>query len=207
MRLEQELSHGLRKLALELSDTARAKLLAYVVLLDKWNRTYNLTAVRDPADMIPRHLLDSLSILAFIDDTRVVDLGTGAGLPGIPLAVARGDLRLTLIDSNAKKIRFLRQVVHELQLTNVTLVHERAEQWRPAQGFPVLTARAFDSIPDMLARCRHLAAPGARFLAMKGVYPQEEIAALEGCYGRPRVEVLAVPGLDAARHLVIVTMP
>lgn len=206
MRLEPLLARGLYDLALDLPKATQAKLLSYVRMLDKWNRTYNLTAVRDPEQMVPRHLLDSLSILPFVSGARVADIGTGAGLPGIPLAIARDDLQFTLIDSNAKKIRFVKQAVHELKLTNVVSVHERVEKLVLADGYPVLVARAFDAIPDMLARCRHLAAPGGRFLAMKGVYPQKEIAALGGRHGQPRVETLAVPGLDAARHLVVITL-
>lgn len=206
MRLEPLLARGLYDLALDLPKATQAKLLSYVRMLDKWNRTYNLTAVRDPEQMVPRHLLDSLSILPFVSGARVADIGTGAGLPGIPLAIARDDLQFTLIDSNAKKIRFVKQAVYELKLTNVVSVHERVEKLVLADGYPVLVARAFDAIPDMLARCRHLAAPGGRFLAMKGVYPQKEIAALGGRHGQPRVETLAVPGLDAARHLVVITL-
>ena len=206
MRLEPMLARGLYDLALDLPKATQAKLLSYVRMLDKWNRTYNLTAVRDPEQMVPRHLLDSLSILPFVSGARVADIGTGAGLPGIPLAIARDDLQFTLIDSNAKKIRFVKQAVHELKLTNVVSEHERVEKLVLADGYPVLVARAFDAIPDMLARCRHLAAPGGRFLAMKGVYPQKEIAALGGRHGQPRVETLAVPGLDAARHLVVITL-
>jgi 16S rRNA (guanine527-N7)-methyltransferase len=206
MQLEHLLARGVCELALDLPKATQARLLSYVRMLDKWNRTYNLTAVRDPEQMVPRHLLDSLSILPFLGGARVADIGTGAGLPGIPLALARDDLHFTLIDSNSKKIRFVRQAVHELKLKNVVVLHERVEEMTRSDGFPVLVARAFDAIPDMLARCRHLAAPGGRLLAMKGVYPQEEIAALEGRYGEPRVESLTVPGLDAARHLVMITL-
>ncbi|HSW51993.1 MAG TPA: 16S rRNA (guanine(527)-N(7))-methyltransferase RsmG, partial [Sulfuricaulis sp.] len=165
---------------------------------------YNLTAVRDPEQMVPRHLLDSLSVLPYLQGPRVLDIGTGAGLPGIPLALARPDLEFTLLDSNAKKTRFATQALHELGLKNVAVVQERVEKFHPAEKFDTLIARAFASIPDMLAASRHLCAPHGRFLVMKGVFPQEELAAVTDGY-RAEVKALTIPGLDAARHMVILT--
>lgn len=206
MPLKPLLARGARELGLELAVEVQQKLLAFIDLLAKWNQTYNLTAVRDPEQMVARHLLDSLSILPHLDAPRALDIGTGAGLPGIPLALARPELGLTLLDSNSKKIRFITQAVHELGLNNVEVVHARVENFVPPERFPVLVARAFDAIPDMLARIRHLAVPGGRLFAMKGVYPRDEIAALGDRYPAPQVKTLKVPGLDAARHLIIISL-
>lgn len=202
MKLEKRLQQGLREMGLELPPAAVEKLLNFLQLLEKWNQAYNLTAVRDPEQMVPRHLLDSLSVLPYLQGPRVLDIGTGAGLPGIPLALARPDLEFTLLDSNAKKTRFATQALHELGLKNVAVVQERVEKFHPAEKFDTLIARAFASIPDMLAASRHLCAPNGRFLVMKGVFPQEELAAVTDGY-RAEVKALAIPGLDAARHMVI----
>jgi len=202
MKLEKRLQQGLREMGLDLPPPATEKLLNFLQLLEKWNQTYNLTAVRDPEQMVPRHLLDSLSVLPYLQGPRVLDIGTGAGLPGIPLALARPDLEFTLLDSNAKKTRFATQALHELGLKNVAVVQERVEKFHPAEKFDTLIARAFASIPDMLAASRHLCAPNGRFLVMKGVFPQEELAAVTDGY-RAEVKALTIPGLDAARHMVI----
>lgn len=204
MTLEKRLEQGLREMGIDLAPVIRQKLLKFLQYLEKWNRTYNLTAVRDPEQMVPRHLLDSLSVLSYLQGSRVLDIGTGAGLPGIPLALARPALAFTLLDSNAKKTRFVTQAVHELGLKNVQVVQERVEKFHPAEKFDTLIARAFASIPDMLAASRHLCAPRGRFLLMKGVFPQEELAVVTDGY-QAEVKALHVPGLDAARHLVIVT--
>ena len=184
----------------------RQRLLAFVRLLAKWNAAYNLTAVRDPEAMIARHLLDSLVLLPYLQGPRVLDIGTGPGLPGIPLAVARPDFSFTLLDANAKKTRFVTQAVGELGLKNVEVVQSRVENYRPEQKFDTLVARAFSSIADMLKNTRHLCAPDGRFLAMKGVYPDEELAALPADFAVHEVLALKVPGLDAARHLAIITL-
>lgn len=202
MKLEKRLQQGMHEMGLELPPPAVEKLLNFLQLLEKWNKTYNLTAVRDPEQMVSRHLLDSLSVLPFLQGPRVLDIGTGAGLPGIPLALARPDLEFTLLDSNAKKTRFATQALHELGLKNVAVVQERVEKFHPAEKFDTLIARAFASIPDMLAASRHLCAPHGRFLVMKGVFPQEELAAVTDEY-RAEVKALTIPGLDAARHMVI----
>jgi len=203
VNLEKKLELGLQDMGIILAPSIRQKLLMFLQYLEKWNSTYNLTAVRDPEQMVPRHLLDSLSVLPFLQGSRVLDIGTGAGLPGIPLALARPELAFTLLDSNAKKTRFVTQATHELGLQNVQVVQERVEKFHPAEKFDTLIARAFASIPDMLAASRHLCAPHGRFLLMKGVFPQEELAAVTGGY-QAEVKALRVPGLDAARHLVIV---
>ncbi len=202
MKPEKLLRQGLQEMGVDLPAPALEKLLAFLALLEKWNRSYNLTAVRDPEQMVPRHLLDSLTVLPYLQGPRVLDIGTGAGLPGIPLALARPDLAFTLLDSNAKKTRFATQAMHELGLKNVIIVQERVEKFHPETKFDTLIARAFASIPDMLAASRHLCAAQGRFLVMKGVFPQEELAAVTDGY-RAEVKALHIPGLDAARHLVI----
>ncbi len=202
MKLEKRLQQGLRDMGLDLPPPAVEKLLSFLQLLDKWNQAYNLTAVRDPEQMVSRHLLDSLSVLPYLQGPSVLDIGSGAGLPGIPLALARPDIEFTLLDSNAKKTRFITQALHELGLKNVAVAQERVEKFHPAEKFDTLIARAFASIPDMLAASRHLCAPHGRILIMKGVFPQEELAAVTDGY-RSEVKALTIPGLDAARHLVI----
>ena len=206
MRLEQRLHQGIIDLGLDLPAVAERQLLQYVQLLAKWNQAYNLTAVRAPDDMVTRHLLDSLVLLPYVQGPRVLDIGTGPGLPGIPLAVARPDCSLTLLDANAKKTRFVTQAVGELGLKNVEVVQNRVENYRPVEKFDTLVARAFSSIADMLTNARHLCAPGGRFLAMKGVYPEEELAAIPADFVVRDVVALQVPGLDAARHLAIITL-
>jgi 16S rRNA (guanine527-N7)-methyltransferase len=202
--LQIALQEGLHALGLALVPDVQEKLIAYIELLAKWNQAYNLTAVRDRQQMIARHLLDSLAILPLVHGPRVLDIGSGAGLPGIPLAMARPDISFVLLDSNAKKTRFLVQAVAELGLKNVEVIQERAEKYRPAVKFDTLIARAFAGIADMLSVSAPLCAPGGRWLAMKGVYPQEELSAIPPGY-TIETQQLQVPGLDAARHVVIIT--
>ncbi len=203
MKLEQRLHRGLQEMGLALPPAIETRLLDYLRLLEKWNRAYNLTAVRDPQEMVGRHLLDSLTVLPYVKGPRVLDVGTGAGLPGIPLALALPALHFTLLDSNAKKTRFVTQAAHALGLANVTVVHARAEQFQPPERFDTVIARALASIPDMLAATRHLCASGGRWLAMKGVFPQEELAGIPADYAA-EAKSLKIPGLAAARHVVII---
>lgn len=198
-----KLRRGLKELGLDLAPAVQDGLIEYVHVLEKWNRTYNLTAVRDPEDMVTRHLLDSLAIAPYVRGRRVADLGTGAGLPGIPLALALPDRQFTLIDSNAKKLRFVRHAAGLLGLANVAAVQTRIEQYRPEIKFDTLVCRAFAGISDVLAASRHLCAEDGEFLIMKGAYPHAELAALPAGFVVLRVAPLHVPGLDAARHLVI----
>ena len=185
---------------LALPDGTQAKLLAYLELLAKWNRAYNLTAVRDPAEMVTRHLLDSLAVLPFVHATTLADLGSGAGLPGIPLAIAQPDLAVTLIESNGKKARFLREAVRTLPLPNVTVREARVQD--AAGPFATVTARAFASLGDMLAWGGHLLAPDGRWLAMKGRIDPEELSAIPADFRVLVVRRLEVPGIDGERHLV-----
>lgn len=188
-----------------LPDAARNRLIAYLALLTRWNQAFNLTAVRDPEAMVPRHLLDSLAVLPWVADGPVLDLGTGAGLPGIPLALARPALAFTLLDGNGKKVRFVRQAVAELGLGNCTAVQARARTYRPPAKFATIVARAVAPLAGLCAECTHLAAPGARLLALKGRRPADELAALPA-HAAVAVHRLGVPGADGARHLIVVPL-
>jgi 16S rRNA (guanine527-N7)-methyltransferase len=202
--LEQRLLPGL--VALELSDRPAlvTSLLRYLCLLDKWNQAFNLTAVRDPLEMVTLHLLDSLSVRPWLQGDRVLDAGTGAGLPGIPLALAEPARRFVLLDSSAKKTRFVRHALGELSLDNVEVVQARAEAWQPDAPFATVISRAFTALPEFVARCAHLTAPGGRLLAMKGRSPDTELSTLPAGWRASEVTALSVPGLDARRHIVVV---
>jgi 16S rRNA (guanine527-N7)-methyltransferase len=200
--LRQRLVDGLAALPLDLPADRLDRLLAYVALLARWNAAYNLSAVRDPAEMVTRHLLDSLAILPQVRGATLADLGAGAGLPGIPLAIADPARAVTLVDSNGKKARFLRAAVRELGLANVRVVEDRVENVRGQ--FDCVTARAFASLADMLAWGGHLLAPGGTWLALKGRRPDDELASVPPAFAVRDVVALAVPGLDAARHVVII---
>jgi 16S rRNA (guanine527-N7)-methyltransferase len=200
--LRQRFSAGLAALHLDVPDAAVAKLLAYVELLHRWNGTYNLSAVRDPAEMVTRHLLDSLAIVPHVHGTTLADLGTGAGLPGIPLAIVTPQRAVTLVDSNGKKTRFLRAAVRELGLANVRVAESRVED--VPGTFDCITARAFASLADMLSWGGHLLAPDGVWLALKGRFPQDELAAVPTGFRVDAVIPLAVPGLDAERHVVVI---
>lgn len=184
----------------------KQRLLTWIELLVKWNRAYNLTSVTDPHDMVVRHLLDSLSVLPFAGEGRLLDAGTGAGLPGLPLAVFRPDLDVTLLDSGGKKIRFLNHVTRELGLANVETVQARLEEYRPETPPDTVVSRAFASLADFAVAARHLLRPGARLLAMKGRAPRSELEALPGWLEVDAVEELAVPGLQEQRHLVMMSL-
>lgn len=199
-----ELSSGLTDLGLP-AEPLSGRLLDYLALLDRWNKTYNLTAVRDPREMLSRHLLDSLSMWRHVADGKLADLGTGPGLPGIPLALANPRLQVTLVESIAKKTRFQREVVRQLGLTNVRVVESRAEAVDEPGAYDQITARAMDTLAGILAVGGHLLAPDGRLLAMKGQRPDAEIAALPPGWRVESVQALTVPGLEGDRHLVTVT--
>ena len=202
MSLEKMLADGAQALGIELSSVQQQQLLDYVGLLNKWNKAYNLTAVREPAEMVVRHLLDSLSVLPHVQATEIVDVGTGAGIPGIPLAIALPALKVTLLDSNGKKTRFAKQAALELGLANVEVVQARAEQYRNAT--PQVISRAFASLPDMLEVAGPLLAPGGRMLAMKAALTDVEMAGVQAPWQAQRI-TLKVPGLDERRQLIILT--
>ncbi len=203
MNVEQQLAAGVAALGLALPKGAEAKLLAYLALLDKWNRVYNLTAVRDAERMVSHHLLDSLAAVPYFRGETVLDVGSGGGLPGIPLAIARPELQVTLIDSIAKKTAFLLQAKAELGLANLNVVTGRVEDFRSETGFDVITSRAFSDLKEFVTLTRHLLRPGGRWLAMKGLYPNEEIALLPHGVKVSADHALVVPGLDASRHLIV----
>lgn len=190
--------------ALGLPDMLLAdRLLEYLALLTRWNAAYNLTAIREPAQMLTLHLLDSLSIAPFVRG-RLADIGAGAGLPGIPLALARPDLDVTCVESNGKKVRFQRQVQRQLGLPNLHPVQARAEDFLPTAPFDCLVSRAFGSLAQFVRVGGHLLAPGGRLLAMKGAEPADEIAALPAGWRITATHALVVPGLDAQRRLLVI---
>jgi len=202
--LDRRLEKGVAELGLSLGREGRSKLLQYLALLEKWNQVYNLTAIRGREKMVSGHLLDCLAVIPYLTGTRLLDIGSGAGFPGIPVAVARPDIQVVLLDSNHKKAAFLRQAVAELQLKNATVVCERVEAWRAAEKFDCIISRAFAELAEFIALTKHLLAPGGVLAAMKGVYPFEEIERLPPDFRLRQVHAFAVPGLEAERHLVLI---
>ncbi len=206
MSLETSLAQGLQALDIECPLEVRGRLLDYVRLLAKWNRVYNLTAVREPQEMVQRHLLDSLAVLphlrALPAKKRVLDVGTGGGLPGIPLALMSPQVDFVLLDSNGKKTRFVRQAVVELGLQNVEVVHARVEEFHPGQPFDVVISRAFSSLREMVEKAGVYCGSDGILLAMKGVRPQQELVELPAGFMLRKSQRLLVPGLDEERHLI-----
>ena len=208
-KLAETLVVGAEALGLALSQQQQQKLLAYLSLMAKWNRTYNLTALREPAQMMSHHLLDSLAaVQAFAGAANVLDVGAGGGLPGIVLAIwaaeAYPSMRVSMIDTVHKKTAFLTQAKAELQLSNVSVYTARVEALQVDQPFDVITSRAFAELNDFINWSQHLLAPGGRYIAMKGLLPQDEIARLPAGWQVIKTEALRVPGLDAERHLVFI---
>jgi 16S rRNA (guanine527-N7)-methyltransferase len=203
--LAAAIAEGLGAMAIDLPDAARERLEKHLELIAKWNRVHNLTAVRETEQMVILHLLDSLSVLPHLEGARnVLDVGTGPGLPGIPVAIARPEMKVTLLDSSHKKCAFLQQAKIELGLDNVEIACERVENWKPAQRFDAVVSRAFSDLADFVAQAQHVVAPGGRLIAMKGVYPFDEIARVPASHRVASVIELKVPRLDAKRHLVFV---
>ena len=203
--MKEQLKELLEQAQLTLSESQIDQQLALVGLLDKWNKAYNLTSVRNPKDMLPRHIMDSLAVRHYIQGQRFIDVGTGPGLPGLPLAIAEPDKEFVLLDSLGKRIRFIRQVCHELKLTNVTPVQARVEDYQDEKKFDGVISRAFASLNDMLSWCEHLPSDKGRFYALKGLYPQEELDELSANYKTESIEQINVPGIDASRHIVIIS--
>lgn len=197
---QAKLEAGLKQAGLILNEGVRQKLLDYLALIQKWNKVHNLTAVRDPEDMVTLHLLDSLSVLPHIKARRLLDVGSGAGLPGIPLALCLPHLQVTVMDSSHKKASFLRQAKVELGIANLEVVCGRAEQYHPDALFDIVISRAFSDLAEFISLTRHLCAPDGVWMAMKGVYPYDELAQVKAT--RAQVVPLQVPGLQAQRHLV-----
>jgi len=203
MSLAPKLAQGLVQLGLSLPPQTQRRLLDYLALLAKWNRVYNLTAVREPSRMVAQHLLDCLAVVPHVPAAAILDVGSGAGLPGIPLALAMPRSRVTLLDSSHKKAAFLRQAVIELELGNAEVVCERAEAWATPRRFELVISRAFSDLAELAALAGRLVAPGGRLAAMKGLYPHEELAQLPAGYRLKQAISLHVPGVRGARHLVL----
>ena len=201
MSLQEKLASGLAEMGVSADAATKQKLLDYLALLEKWNKVHNLTAVREPSDMVTLHLLDSLSVLPYLDGDSLLDVGSGAGLPGIPLALMRPALSVTVMDASHKKASFMRQAKAVLGIANLQVVCGRVEEYRPDDKFAQIVSRAFSDLGEFLRLSRHLLADGGAWLAMKGVYPYDEMAQLKDV--RSEVLPLQVPGLDAQRHLVI----
>ncbi|WP_425917895.1 16S rRNA (guanine(527)-N(7))-methyltransferase RsmG [Pseudomonas sp. GWSMS-1] len=204
-RHAEELREGARELGVELSVEQHEQLLAYLALLIKWNKAYNLTAVRDPDEMVSRHLLDSLSVVEYVRvaGDNWLDVGSGGGMPGIPLAILFPERQFTLLDSNGKKTRFLTQVKLELKLANLQVIHSRVEEFTPVVPFSGICSRAFSSLEDFSNWTRHLGDGNTQWLAMKGVHPDDELQALPADFRLTATHVLKVPGCQGQRHLLI----
>lgn len=200
-----QLTLGLAALGIDPPVATQQKLLAYLALLQKWNKTFALTALRDPEKAVSHHLLDSLAILPYATFDSLLDVGSGGGQPGIPLAIVRPDLRITLLDSNSKKTAFLQQAAIELGLTNIAVHCGRVEHYEPPVKFAAIVSRAFSELADFINLSRQLLAPDGRWLAMKGVWPHEEIARLPDDVSVEAVHRLEVPGVEGERHLVVVS--
>ncbi|MFI8482228.1 16S rRNA (guanine(527)-N(7))-methyltransferase RsmG [Pseudomonas sp. NPDC078700] len=200
-----ELAQGAIELGVEVSAEQQAQLMAYLALLIKWNKAYNLTAVRNPDEMVSRHLLDSLSVAPYVHEAgdNWLDVGSGGGMPGIPLAILFPNKQFTLLDSNGKKTRFLTQVKLELKLANLQVIHSRVEGFTPEQPFSGISSRAFSSLKDFSDWTRHLGDDKTQWLAMKGVHPDDELQELPTDFTLIKTHVLKVPGCQGQRHLLI----
>jgi 16S rRNA (guanine527-N7)-methyltransferase len=201
--LARGLADGLNELGIPIPEEAQMRLLEYLSLIEKWNKVHNLSAIRDPEQMLAHHLLDSLAVMPYLGLAQsLADIGSGAGLPGIPLAIASPDLAVTLVDSSHKRQAFQQQCKAELGLANVMAIHSRVEDFKAESGFDIVISRAFSDLAEFVGTARHLCAPGGHLLAMKGLHPFEEIAKLPSDTHIRRVTELQVPGLNATRHLL-----
>jgi 16S rRNA (guanine527-N7)-methyltransferase len=205
MSIEAQIAGGLAAMGVDLPEASRKKLEQHLELIAKWNRVHNLTAIRETDQMVVLHLLDSLSVLPHLEGVRtLLDVGTGPGFPGIPVAIARPGVAVSLLDSSHKKCTFLQQAKTELGVANVEVICDRVENWKPEGKFDAVVSRAFSDLADFVTQAQHLVAPGGRLIAMKGVYPFDEIARLPASHRVAQVLELRVPNLDAKRHLVFV---
>jgi 16S rRNA (guanine527-N7)-methyltransferase len=200
-KIQKTLQEGITTLGITVPDSFTPKIQEFIALLIKWNKSYNLTAITDPSDIVTRHILDSLTILPYIQGDSILDIGSGAGFPGIPCALALPDKQFVLLDSNGKKTRFLTQAILELALPNITVVQSRVEKYRPTKCFDTITARAFSSLETILNQTAQVLCPEGELLVMKGIYPSLE---LQNIKERTNVIALHVPGLDEQRHLVCI---
>ena len=202
--LTEQLQQLIDQTDLTISQAHQAQLVALVELLNKWNKAYNLTSVRDPEEMLVKHIMDSVVVSPHLQGNRFIDVGTGPGLPGLPLAILNPDKEFFLLDSLGKRIRFIKQVIHDLGLKNVTPVQSRVEEFQDNQGFDGIISRAFASLDDMLDWCHHLPHSQGKFYALKGVVPQEELDHLKAELSLDIIHPLVVPQLDGERHLVVI---
>lgn len=201
--IEQQLHDGLAELGLTATPVQITSLTRFLRLLEKWNRAFNLSGIRDPHDMAARHVLDSLTVLPYLHGISILDVGTGAGLPGLPLAVLEPRRHFTLLDSGGKKVRFVRHALGELALANVSVVQERVEAYSPADAFDTVVCRAFTSLGSFARRCGRLAASRGRLVAMKGHFPEDELAESPADWQATEVAAVTVPGLAGQRHVVV----
>jgi 16S rRNA (guanine527-N7)-methyltransferase len=200
---QQELELGIKALGLNCSSHQVEQLLTYLEMLQRWNKAYNLTAIREPLQMVRLHLLDSLAVHPYIKGVKdIIDVGTGPGLPGIPLAILNPDINFTLLDSNGKKTRFLFQAINDLSLTNANEINQRVEKYQPENTFDIILSRAFSSISDMLYQCNHLVSNNGCFLAMKGKKPDSELSQITKDYKVIEMSKVCVPKIDSERHLI-----
>ncbi len=203
INLDNKLDLLIDKTDLVVSEQQRSQLVRYVEMLDKWNKAYNLTSVRDPMDMLVKHILDSIMVSPHLHGNRLIDVGTGPGLPGIPLAIMNPEKEFHLLDSLGKRIRFIKQVTHELDIKNVTTIQSRVEQFQPEDKFDIVLSRAFASMSDMVNWCHHLPKPETgQFFALKGQLSQDEIEQLPEWCNVIEVKALNIPELEGERHLV-----
>ncbi|NDW21396.1 16S rRNA (guanine(527)-N(7))-methyltransferase RsmG [Alteromonas hispanica] len=200
--LHSILASGLEALSLDLTNDQKQQLVEFVLLIDKWNKAYNLTSIRCPKQMMVKHILDSLAIVPHLTGGNIIDVGTGPGLPGMPLAIAFPDKTFTLLDSLGKRVRFMTQCVHTLKLTNVTPVNSRVENHVGEKPYDIVLSRAFASLKDMLHWCEHLVDSDGQFLALKGQFPQKEIDEVSDHFLVSDTKNITVPNLDGERHLV-----
>jgi 16S rRNA (guanine527-N7)-methyltransferase len=203
VNLAAQLADGVAQLGLSLPQPTQQRLLDYLSLLTKWNQAYNLTAVRDPSEMVSQHLLDCLAVVPYVSALTILDVGSGAGLPGVPLALALPNTQVTLLDSSQKKTAFLRQAVIELGLGNATIECARVERWSTAESFELVISRALSDLSEFVTLAGRLVAAGGALAAMKGVYPHEELAHLPHGFRLRQAQALSVPGLHAVRHLLL----
>lgn len=200
---QRDLEAGLQQLNIDCSPQQLDKLIKYLELLQRWNKAFNLTAIRDPLKMVRLHLLDSLATHPYIQGVRsIIDVGTGPGLPGIPLAILNPEINFTLLDSNGKKTRFLFQAINDLTLTNACEINHRVEAYKPNQSFDIVISRAFSSLSDMLNQCDHLVSDQGCFLAMKGKKPDSELSQMTKAYKVVELTEVNVPLIDSERHLI-----
>lgn len=201
---KRQLITGIEQLELSLSDEVIDRLLEYLALLVKWNKAYNLTAVRDPVEMVHRHLLDSLSLLPYLDNKRMLDVGTGAGIPGLIIAIVKPDQPITLLDSNGKKTRFLQNVKMQMGLNQVEVIQSRVENYSPEHLFDRIISRAFTALDNMVNWCQHLLTEDGAFLAMKGTYPEPNQKPLPPGWSVRNIQKIEVPFVNEERHLVTI---